>query len=389
MIFLCVLTYSVSANEKKELVIVNITNFDRTERAIKIFEKSHPEYTVTLREETDGRVLAMDLTTKGQIDLFASVNLMLPMPAAFYYQTGSASDLSQFPNIMQYMNEYIDFNSIISYKDAIWGIPDYFCIEAWEVNDQLISTIGLSIPDGFWTWSDFAEIGRQIMQYNKINNTSYKLLADNEYAPFILQEINMNAIDITTKSANYTERDIIESIDDWLYCKRNGLLTNININSNIMPTNAVFYYDGPITYMKLADRHYIYPPAINTDTKYPVKTYAMMLNSNSNNINAAADFLSIWFSPEAMAADPIQTSGLMFRDESNHFVSTLWNTQLPSETNKELWKNIIKNGIADYTLGDLSREQWNTLYPKLINNEISSEEFAMLSEIRANMILGE
>ena len=60
-----------------------------------------------------------------------------------------------------------------------------------------------------------------------------------------------------------------------------------------------------------------------------------------------------------------------------------------SDENMKLWNYVLENSIPELYLLDISRVQYNTLFPALLDGTISPERFAAVSQQLADMALGE
>lgn len=387
-VFLVILSNIGLAEDRNQLVILNASNNSRMKTAITMFREKYPHMEVVLKETSDSRTIGTWMMSKtGEVDIVATIELYLPMTTYQYYSAGAIDDLSQYPDIMQHMEAYREdqFNSIMI-DGAFLAVPEYLNPTAWKVNDKLALEMNVSVPQGEWTWSDFAEIGRQIKAYNETHGTKYYLLLDNLYAPYILKQLNANAADIMAGTSNYSNTSYRESMSSWTEMVRDGLIADRRKNASSV---ALFSFDTMLDYGSLRQEHYIMPPAFDSETKYPLSVNALMISANSCHKEEAAYFLSCYFAPENVAAAGLEDVGPWLKDDSQQISAVTDPSKTVSDANKQLWLTLLRRGTMDMGIGEIKREQWNVLYPKLIDGDITVEQFLNECQRRVNLMLGE
>lgn len=387
-VFLVILSNIGLAEDRNQLVILNASNNSRMKTAITMFREKYPYMEVVLKETSDSRTIGTWMMSKtGEVDIVATIELYLPMTTYQYYSAGAIDDLSQYPDIMQHMEAYREdqFNALMI-DDAFLAVPEYLNPTAWKVNDELALEMNISVPQGEWTWSDFAEIGRQIKAYNETHGTKYYLLLDNLYAPYILKQLNANAADIMAGTSNYSNVSYREGMSSWTEMVRDGLIADRRRNAASV---GLFSFDTMLDYGSLRQEHYIMPPAFDSETKYPLSVNALMINANSCHKEEAAYFLSCYFAPENVAAAGLEDVGPWLKDDSQQISAVTDPSKTVSDANKQLWLTLLRRGTMDMGIGEIKREQWNVLYPKLIDGDITVEQFLNECQRRVNLMLGE
>ena len=387
-VLLSMLTNVGLAEDRNQIVILNASNNSRMKTAITMFREKYPHMEVVLKETSDSRTIGTWMMSKtGEVDIVATIELYLPMTTYQYYSAGAIDDLSQYPVIMQHMEAYrADQFGALMIDDAFLAVPEYLNPTAWKVNDELASEMNISVPQGEWTWSDFAEIGRQIKAYNEVHGTKYYLLLDNLYAPYILKQLNANAADIVAGSSNYSSATYSEGMTAWVEMVQEGLIADRRKNITAV---AIFSFDTMLDYGSLRQEHYIIPPAFDSETKYPLSVNALMINANSRHKEEAAYFLSCYFAPENVAVAGLEDIGPWLKDDSQQVSVVTDPSKAVSVANKDLWLALLRRGTMDMGIGEIKREQWNVLYPQLIEGEITVEQFLNSCQHRVNLMLGE
>lgn len=388
LLVLIVITNTGSAEDHEQLVILNASTNSRMTTAIDMFCAKYPQFEVVLKESSDSRTIGTWMMSKtGEVDIVATIELYLPLTPYQYYAAGAIEDLNQYPDIMQHMDEYREdqFSALMIGK-AFLAVPEYLNPTALKVNDVLAAEMNIFIPQGEWTWTDFAEIGRQIKEYNDSHGTHYYLLHDNLYAPYILKQLNANAADPVAGISNYSNDSYRDGMSAWVEVVRNDLVADYRKNTTSI---ALFSFDTMLDYGSLMKEHYIIPPAFDAETKYPLSVNALMLNANSRHKEEAAYFLSCYFTPENVASAGLEDVGPWLIDDSSQISFVSDPSKAVSSANKQLWFTLLRRGTMDMGIGEIKREQWNVLYPKLIDVDITVDQFLSESQRRANLMLGE
>lgn len=387
-VLLCIYLNAGLAENQNQLVILNVSDNSRMETAIEMFHEKYPHMEVVLKESYDSRTIGAWMMSKtGEVDIVGTIELLLPMGVYQYYSANAIEDLSQYPIIMQHMEEYREdqFNALIV-DGALLAIPEYFNPSAWRVNDELASEMNISVPQDEWTWSDFAELGRQVKAYNETHGTSYYLLLDNLYAPYILSQLNANAADVVADTSDFSRTSYREGMSSWTEMILDGLIADKRKEA---ASAALLLHDSMLDYGGLRQKHYILPPAFDSETTYPLPVNALMLNANSCHKEEAAYFLSCYFAPKNVADAGIEETGPWLKDDERHLSCVTDPNKSVSDANKQMWLTLLKRGTLDIRIGEFKQEQWNVLYPELIEGKITVEQFLSECQHRVNLMLGE
>ncbi len=388
VMLLCSMTLSALA-EADHITILNMD--DRTprfEEAVRLFHLRYPEVEVIVKTETDSRVVSTGMMAKnGDIDLLMTYDFFIPMPTYQYYASGAIEDLSQYPEITQYLSEYVDRFSACYVDGRLIAIPEDAYIEPWLVNDALAAQMGLTLPSGHWTWAELEAIGEQVVAYNQANGTAHYLLHDNLNAPEILHALMANALDILGGKSHFTDAQYQRAMESWLRMVEAGLILDAGQFRNPMG-KALLTPSSGLVYGNLGNKHYIMPPAFGEDTRFRCSNSAVMMNANSQHKAEAAYFLSCFFSPEAVGKTPIETSGPWFIDESRHISQQgLWPEISPE--NRALWDDMIGRSTMASLIPSIWQDLILRLYPALLEGQLTVPQFLQQAESRADMMLGE
>lgn len=376
-----------TAEENKHITIVNIDNrFSRFEEAVRLFHLRYPDVEVITKQTLDSRVIATGMMSKnGDIDLLMSYELFNPMSAYHYYASGAVENLSQYDEITQYLPEYVDRFSACMVDGNLFAIPETSFPSAFCVNDMLANKLGIEFPRTDWTWTDLAEIGKQVLAYNEANGTHYYLLYDSLRNPFIRDFLIDNAVDVVGGESHFTDEEFKLGMDAWLFLLNSNLVADEE--STIDPMfNVLLTIQSGMSYGNMGSKHLIVPPQFSENTRFSVFNNALMLNSNSQRKEEAVYFLSCFFSPEAVQTEAIQTSGPWFIDESRHYFQPNWPDI--QEENTEIWNILMKRSCMSVLLPGF---YWDFVefYEQLTEGTITTEEFLRQLDARAMMRLGE
>ncbi len=378
--------------ETDHITILNISEYTpRFKEAVRLFHLRYPNVEVVVKVQQDARVVSTGMMAKnGDIDLLMTYEFFIPMPTYQYYASGAIEDLTQHPEITQYLAEYVDRFSACYVDGHLIAIPEDAYIEPWLVNDILAEKMGIELPASlYWTWEDLKVIGEQVLAYNQANGTDYYLLHDNLTAPRILLQLMPNALDVMEGKSHFSEEQYQRAMEAWLWIVDAGLILNSKQFRDPMG-KTLFTATSGLGYGNLGSKHYITPPAFSETTRFKCSNSAVMMNANSQRKEEAVYFLSCFFSPEAVGMTPIESSGPWFIDESRHISQQalgFWPEISPE--NRELWDYMIQRS----TMASLIPSIWQDLilefYPALLEGRLTIPQFLQQAERRADMMLGE
>lgn len=374
---------------------ITILNMDNTSRRFKeterLFHLRYPDVEVIVKTVTDPRVVNTGMMSKnGDVDLLMTYEMFNPVPTYQYYASGAIEDLSQYPEITQYLPEYVDRFAACMVDGHLFAIPEMVYLQPFRVNDVLAEKMEINIPTGEWTWEDFRAIGEQVAAYNEANETKYYLFHDSLWAPYILNQATQNAIDCMAGKSHFSEEQYQRAFEAWLWVLDHDLVMDSQIFSDPMG-KALFVSEYGLLYGHMGTIHYILPPVFSETTRFTMSNSAIMMNANSQHKEEAVYFLSCFFSPEAVGKEPIETIGPWFIDESRHFsVRELWGWgPEPSPENKEMWSVLIQRSLMNSLIGSIWKDLLNELYPALLDGQLTIPQFLQQAEHRANLMLGE
>lgn len=395
MLCLCCIVWMMAfgaagAETPERLVIFNMDSEDpwRFQRAADMFHEKYPDMELAASWVFDARLISNAMMSKtGEVDLLVTTDLFLPMPSYQYFASGAVLDLTQYPQITQYLPEYLDIFAACTLEGKLFAIPERVYPYAFQLNTGLAQKMGVEIPKPGWTWSDLAAIGRQVTAYNEANGTSYKLIADFAANPYILRQMNLNAADVAAGRASYVNEPMAQALAAWMEIVDSGLVLDENHGRADMMLNALFTVSNGLAYGSMGKRHCLVPPVFDENTRFPVSLNGVMVNANSRHREEALYFLQCFFAPETIEATPIQMLGPWFPDESRQYHQPGWSAM--TQNNREVWLHLLERGIQDTRIGSMTGDQISELYPQLLAGEISVPEFLMSCQHRANLMLGE
>lgn len=390
LMLLLLLLSSASADDSNTLTIMNVPEDGRYYTAVRLFRQKYLSTEIELVYINDSREISTYMMA-GETDLLYGSMHAYRMGLEEYYKSGVIVDLMQFPEIAQYKDLYLDDMLIpVYHDDRLLGIPDGYSPHFWRVNDELLKKIGLKLPDTGWTWQDFIRMGEQVKAYNEENGTHYYLLAENaRWRPYIMDQLTSNAHNVSDGTANYLNDTYEAALEGWLMLMQDGLFQQKSYMSTQNDDGmSVFQHIYIMTYNGLGNKTYVVPPVFDEDTLHPLDTYALVLNANAGNKEAAVYFLSCYFSPEAVTSQPYTSNGPMLKDEPRTFHEGYGN-RAPSEKNAQLWLDMLAISTQDLSIGEVQARQRNDLYPMLFDGKITVRQFLEFSQEKANMMLGE
>lgn len=365
----------------------------RMEKTIELFHERYPDYEVVFRFVDDPRVLATAVMAGAEgYDILCAQDTGAVVCSSMLYKSGALEDLGKYEDIQALLPEFLDMFGPLSTGGHLYGVPESVSLYLWEVNQELADRLGVTVPRNGWTWAEFFELAEAVAAYNREQGASITLLKDNFLLlPYFLTQYNNTTVDVLNGQADYENPAFIELLEQWKAVCDEGLIFSDKEDSytlhDPMGENLLLraFSSG---YYNLGTRQLILPPVFDGQTKYPANVICLELNANSTNKEACAYFLACYLSPEAILTMPLNSTGQWLKDISRGFVDDRGGWEI-SEENQEIWRVVLENSVQNYFIGDLYRDQWNTLYPQLLEGAISAEQYAKTCQQRADMVLGE
>ena len=190
---------------------------------------------------------------------------------------------------------------------------------------------------------------------------------------------NDNYVDAYNGTAAYNSEEFVRLLEKWVeICKDNLVLFRTDDGSN----NALLHVMRLSYEETREDITLLLPPVFEEGNRYPARIASICLNSNSPMKEEGAYFLSCWISEEALSSYVTISNNGYLLDSAAVSSNAL-------EGNQGVWQYMLKHTVNDYYIGDLYKDQWQTLYPQLINGKITPLQYAQTCQRRAEMVLGE
>lgn len=370
-------------NKSESITIINSLreNTQRMRKATELFHTRYPDIEIAFQWIDDPRILSTGIMSGAEgYDIICVQEHMSVTSSAMMYKAGAIVKLSDYEDITALLPEFLDMFGPVSMEGNLYGVPEMVLPYFWEVDSAIAEKIGCDIPKSSWTWHDFFALADSVAQYNRQNNEYIVLLYDPNFLPYFLIQYNANTVDVMNGTAAYTDSEFIALLAEWRGVYDMGLIDD----SNVIPSNALFKTCAT-DYYGMQSRVLILPPVFNDETRYPTEYVTMEVSANASNKEAAVYFLACYMTPEVLLSEPIDIQGQWLTDIERY---TRFDIEISPE-NEALWRTILSKGTQDYFIGDLYRDQGNTLYPRLLAGEISAEQFAQVCQRRANMVLRE
>ncbi len=382
-----------SAPNRITLVSVPGETSPRMKKALELFHERYPDYEVAFRYVDDPRVLATAVMagTEGY-DILGAQDTGAYVCSALLYKSGALEDLGKYEAIQAVLPEYLDMFGSTSVGGHLYGVPESIIPYVWQVNPELADALGVSVPEDGWTWEEFFGLAEKVSAYNREHGASVVLLRDNALLlPYFLTQYNCNTVDVLNGQANYEDPAFIALLEKWKAFCGEGIIRSDGERAyscaDPMEENLLIRVLSA-SYSNLEEGRLILPPVFDERTKYPVNAICVEINANSAHKEACAYFLACYLSPEALTTEPVFVLGPWLKDPSRYPTDNR-NGFAISEANETVWRAVLENSVQDAFIGDLHRDQWNTLYPQLLEGAISAEQYAKTCQQRADMVLGE
>ena len=273
----------------------------------------------------------------------------------------------------------------MSAEGHLIGIPNLYQPYIWSLNETLAAELGVEIPRDGWTWADFFALGETVRQYNVSHGTQLYLLQDQVGTlPYFLVQYNANTVDALCGTASYDDAGFIDDLTRWTQLCREGLV--LFREQEIMNSRALLYAGGA-GYSSAVEGEYgplLLPPVFDGQTRYPADVVRTVINANSPCREAAEYLLACLFTEDALRSTA-------FRTNNGYLLKTDMENDLKNDPsgNKRVWYAMLQNAVQDYYIGDLYKDQWQYLYPQLLEGKVSPQEYAQTCQMRAEMVLSE
>ncbi len=377
----------------KTLTLVNAAASyeERFQAAVDLFHEKYPDVNVVNRYIDDPRIIATEIMGgKEGIDIIGIQDSQMVTSAALLLKSGALLDLNQFEELTAQRNEYRDIFGPVTISGHWYAVPYAYEQHPWRVNERLAEQIGWEIPTGRWTWDDFKALAEKVKAWNETaESPMYLLQDDNSLLPYFFQEYQANHVDTFNGKADYQSETYLELLRMWKRLHDDGLVyTSPSVLNKAMQQNVLLYaYRTNLPTM--GQDRYVYPPTETLDSRIPVYSIpCIALNANTPYLEEAAYYLVCYMSPEVASLEIYWNEGQLLRDRSLYNTETWWGLSV-SEENEALWNEMMTQGAPELYLLDISRQQWNTLLPGLLDGTVSPEQFAAISQQLADMALGE
>lgn len=381
----------LGGENSKTLTIVNAGGSMQFDAAINLFHEKYPDVNVVSRNIDDCRIVATEIMGgKEGIDLIGMQEAMMVISAGLLLKSGALLDLNQFEELTALKDEYRDIFGPVTISGHWYAVPQSYCQHPWQVNERLAEQIGWEIPTSRWTWDDFKALAEKVKAWNETAESPiYLLQDDNPLLPYFFQEYQANHVDTFNGKADYQSETYLELLRMWKQLQDDGLLYTLpKLLGKAMQRNVLLYaYRTNLPSM--GQGRYIYPPTETLDSRIPVYSIpCIALNANTPHLEEAVYLLACYLSPEAASRAYYWNDGQLLRDRSLYNTEPEWGMNV-SEENEALWNEMMTQGVPQLYLLDISRQQWNTLLPGLLEGTVSPEQFAAISQQLADMALGE
>ena len=354
--------------------------------AITRFQARYPDIQLVSRWENDVRVIATNIMAGAEgCDITTIQENSTFISSIDMYRAGAAVNLEEIPEIADTLAQCADVFAPTSAEGHLIGIPNFYHPYIWSLNETLAAELGVEIPRDGWTWADFFALADQVKAYNASHADKIYLLQDNTGTlPYFLVQYNANTVDVLNGTARYDDEGFIADLTRWTQLCRDVLVL-FRTDTDLHP-NALLYAGGA-SYFSAVEGEYgplLLPPVFDGQTRYPADVVRTVLNANSPCKEAAEYLLSCLFTEDALQDKTFCSNNgrLLKADMENDLKND------PSG-NKRIWYTLLQNAVQDYYVGDLYRDQWQYLYPQLLEGKLSPGEYAQTCQMRAEMVLSE
>lgn len=355
---------------------------NRMATAMDKFSQRYPDVSITNVTVDDYRVLVTNMMAGASgYDVLCFQENMLSVPTNIIYKSGALEDLEKYQCIQTMLDGYDDVLDPFRISEHLYGMPVFYWPYTWKLNVDLEEQLGITVPRMGWTWDDFFDLAEKVVAYNSCNKDQIYLLNDQiDVLPYFLTQYSANTIDVMSGTADYGNAEFIRLLGRWTDLCQKGLIafnTGEEMTAALLSTQDEGYYamSGTI----------IMPPVFDEATRYPAQCTYGCINANSNMKEEAAYFMACYFDTAVMNdMMVVYNCGYLMKEELRHM-----DILRISDENQMVWQSMLRNAVQKYYIGDLYKDQWQNLYPKLVSGEITPEQYAQTCQRRAEMVLGE
>jgi len=360
----------------------SIRNFSQKYPNCYIYYECIPDMT-EYRKEIKTRIAA------GNTDFDIFIN-DFDMKDGNFLKDNICLDLNSYQGITDLTQKmFPGFVKCSTYNNQLLGIPFYYYAQAWKVNDELLGKLGINLPEGKWTWSDFYEFSKNINididgdgikdVYALASRRDSPLLSAYQYEALYFNNLN----NVTTLNS----REYINILELSKKMYDEGLIY-IYDSSEKIPVDKVLF--TPIQFsLWLGNEHCILPPTLDDFEVYNLNILSLIsINRNSSNKDIAADFIATYISEPSIYN---KTAVTLFksRDEYSDVSAMLHGHEgeikFSNADNYKIFERILNNsaiynGNTDYI------NSRSLILSKFYNNEIAANEAArQIDEVTAKI----
>ena len=381
---------SARAETGRTLTIVNsVGDSARFEKAAELFHARYPDTKILQRRIDDARVLATEIMAGGEgADIVGLQDSFMTVSAAILLKNGALVDLNRFPEFAALKENCLDIFGFVTIDGRWYAVPEEIEEHLFRVNTTLAEKIGWQIPSGRWSMDDFWELALRVKRMNEETEEHIFVLQDDSFLmPYFFHAYQANHVDAFAGRADYDTQAYINLLTRWKELNENGLVCQSPDRVNPKMRADALLYTCRCPLSVLGEDTCILPPCESDASKYPVYGGVLSINANTPHMEEAVYFMRCYLSPEALERQYALRDGCWLKEgqaaSDPLFIETV------SDENVTLWSAVLENGAPELYLLDISREQYKTLFPALLEGRISPERFAAVSQQLADMALGE
>ena len=299
----------------------------RFQQALRLFREKYPD--VQVKQETvkeEDLVLSL-MSGEAEYDIL----YMDPQSIDPFEKAGLFADLSTYPQIVSAMENWIDMPGILYDENGKFiRVPDTISFEVPRLhNFDLLIESGTEIPSGPIDYAAFRDLCAQAREQGFYFYATDARLAEvySMYCALYTDPMN-GVLDFETPEfrrimefwKQMQDEDLIrvcsfrnEEDIAWLESGEDYLFTACEFARNV-----TFHSDPDV-------RKWIYPPTPDGEAIVIAGVPALYLYEHGRQKDLAADFLSIFASPEAQAAE-YEANDLYLRDLTQYSMYEQWTT---------------------------------------------------------------
>lgn len=287
-------------------------------------------------------------------------------PKELFYE-GKIIDLSESQQICSAFKNVKGVPPYIADADGIYAIPQAHHLPMLQANQEILKAINIDCSE-IITWDDLFSLSHKVEDYNKKNQTDYKLITcDISEAYWFTQYLHN--VSIAPEHQKNNRFDLNTLLLKWKALLSEGLINDrhngsFNSNDSLLTIGYVYCED-------MKQNYYIDMPSYD-GCRYPYVATSQyyVVPVDAYDKDAALAFLQRYISPETVYLAGDLRYGILYEDLDSYIQPQV------SENNLNLWSTALSNStLYDFTSPEIYCQN---IIAQYVNDELDLDEASRL-----------